>query len=229
MAIAASVRTTKNYAAKRQGLTEQVQDALVDMMIQGVLADDEPIRIEFLAETLGVSATPVREALARMEGRGLVVRHNYRGYRTAPKLSEEELCDLMAVRLLLEPEAARLACLNDVKGLNEALGEVVRQQEETLGLRNSDEMRAFMRADQEFHRIIHQASGNRFLMSSADVLGGNVQRWRHFKDRIVTDAADSLAEHRVILEAMLSGDSQAAAQAMKAHLESLVSRLRSES
>ncbi|QPK81260.1 GntR family transcriptional regulator [Schaalia sp. ZJ405] len=218
----------KTYAAKRHGLTEQVQEALVDMMIQGVLADDQPIRIEALAEVLGVSATPVREALARMEGLGLVVRHSYKGYRTAPKLSEKELHDLMSVRLLLEPEAARLACLNTDPDFHQALEQTIADQVANLSLSNPDESRAFMRADQDFHRIIHAGAGNRFLMQSADVLGGNVQRWRHFKDRVVTDAKDSLAEHRMIFDAIVAGDEHASREAMTGHIEQLIARLRNE-
>lgn len=60
-----------NLAAKRTGLTEQVQEALVDMILEDVIPDDAPIRIDALADALNVSATPVREALARLEGLGL--------------------------------------------------------------------------------------------------------------------------------------------------------------
>ncbi|MDC4232483.1 GntR family transcriptional regulator [Actinomyces sp. B33] len=216
------------YVARRQGLTEQVQEALIEMMLEGLIADDAPIRIDSLAEALGVSATPVREALARLEGLGLVIRSSYKGYRTAPRLSGAELADLMSVRRLLEPEAARLACARCDEAFVERLAGIVAEQRRSLSLDGVEETRAFMRADQEFHRAIHAASGNRFLASSADELGGNVQRWRHFKDRIVTDADHSLAEHERIVEAFRSGDPQAAADAMTRHIDRLAERLRAE-
>ena len=217
-----------NLAARRSGLTGQVQDALVDMMLEGFIPDDAPIRIDALAEALGVSATPVREALARLEGLGLVVRESYKGYRTAPKLSREELQNLMEVRRLLEPEAARLACEKADPALVRELEKVIRDQESAINLDGVAEIRAFMRADQRFHRVIHAGSGNRFLASAADALGGNVQRWRHFKDRIVTDAADSLEEHKRILECFAAGDAAGAEAAMTRHIDNLSQRMAQE-
>lgn len=217
-----------NLAAKRTGLTEQVQEALVDMILEDVIPDDAPIRIDALADALNVSATPVREALARLEGLGLVVRESYRGYRTAAKLTNRELQDLMSVRRLLEPEAARLACMAQDPRLLERLEAAVGEQTASMSLDGVAETRAFMRADQKFHQIIHAGSGNRFLTSAADVLGGNVQRWRHFKNQVVTDAADSLEEHRRILEQFRRGDPQGVYDAMLQHIDNLSFRLAQE-
>ncbi|QWW19660.1 GntR family transcriptional regulator [Schaalia sp. 19OD2882] len=217
-----------NVASMRKGLTEQVQEALIDMLLEGLIPDDAPIRIDALAEALNVSSTPVRESLARLEGLGLVVRENYRGYRTAPKLTKTELADLMSVRRLLEPEAAHLACERRTEELLGELEGAVKEQRASLTLEGTAETRAFMRADQKFHRVIHAGSGNRFLASTADVLGGNVQRWRHFKDRIVTDAADSLAEHEAILRCFVDGDPQGARQAMCDHIDQLLVRMEDE-
>lgn len=225
MSVEAGAVARRNLAASRLGLTEQVQDAIVDLLLEGAIPEDSPIRIDVLAHELGVSATPVREALARLEGTGVVIRVNYKGYRTAPRLSPKELGDLMDLRTLLEPEAARLACLRGGDHLLAELESALREQEASLELTGAEGFRAFMRADQRFHRIIHSHSDNRFLASAADALGGNIQRWRQFENMVITDADDSLAEHREILRAFQTGDPLAVEATMRRHLDNLKSRM----
>lgn len=228
MSRSGDVESSLALSASRQGLTEQVHDAIVDLLLDGALPEDSPIRIDRLAQTLGVSATPVREALVRLESTGLVVRTSFKGYRTATRLGREELRDLMHVRQLIEPEAAFLACQHVSEGVLAGLASALEEQVASREEDGSDEFRRFMRADQRFHRVIHEGSGNRFLAAAADAVGGNVQRWRQFENRVISDAEESLAEHRDILEAFRNGDPEAARAAMAVHLSNLAARMLSE-
>lgn len=209
----------------RQGLTEQVYDAIIDLLLDGEIDEGSPIRIDHLASVLGVSATPVREALARLESTGLVVRENYKGYRTASRLTVGELQDLMLVRKLLEPEATYLACTHRAADVLPELESAVEAQEQAHSAGGPSEFNRFMHADQQFHRLIHDATGNRFLAAAANALGGNVQRWRQFENRVIADAEESLEEHRQILEAFRTGDPENARAAMQTHLDNLARRM----
>lgn len=209
----------------RQGLTERVYDAIVDLLLEGELPEDSPVRIEKLAARLGVSATPVREALVRLEATGLVVRSSFKGYRTAKRLEQSAMRDLMMVRRLLEPQATFLACADHRDLVLPQLEAALAEQEAARRAGGPDEFRRFMRADQQFHRIIHDGCGNRFLATAADTVGGNVQRWRQFENRVISDADESLEEHRTVLAAFRSGDPDAARVAMSEHLDNLSHRM----
>src|SRR4030088_259152 len=86
-----------------------VYDELTARILRGELPPGVRVNIDALAHEFDVSQTPVREALARLESDGLVVKELHKGYRTTPKLSPAELANLYELRLLLEPHAARRA------------------------------------------------------------------------------------------------------------------------
>ena len=80
----------------RINLSDTVYDALRGWIMDRVLAPDSKLNIDRLAETMGVSATPVREALARLESEGLVIKEPRRGYLSTPLLSRAEMPELTA-------------------------------------------------------------------------------------------------------------------------------------
>ncbi len=91
---------------------DDVHDVLVDMLMNHSFEPGERLNIDALARTLGVSPTPIREALARMEAEGLVVRGPRRSYTVAPLISLDDLRALIDFRLLIEPAAAAAAARN---------------------------------------------------------------------------------------------------------------------
>jgi DNA-binding GntR family transcriptional regulator len=111
---------------ERPPLADDVHDVLVDMLMNHTLAPGSRLNIEVLAKTLGVSPTPVREALARVEAEGLVVKEPRRGYLVAPLISLEDLHSLIDFRLLVEPEAAAAAARRATPEQAARLQELVR-------------------------------------------------------------------------------------------------------
>jgi len=93
---------------KRTTVADATTDQLRQLIISGALADGVPLRQDALAEELGVSRIPVREALARLEGEGLAASFPHRGYFVTA-LSREEILELFELRSLLEPELLRAA------------------------------------------------------------------------------------------------------------------------
>ena len=219
-----SERSHLRGSVSRQLLTDRVYDQLMLELIEGRLAADEQINIDSLARDLEISQTPIREALARMEATGLVVRTALKGYRVAPLFSARELSELMDARLVLEPELAYLACGHltalIVAGLEEA----------NRGLDHSDagDLGPFWQLDEHFHRLIAEAADNRFLLTAYSSLGGHVQRFRLFGGLEVKDARLAVAEHAKILDAFHRSDAAAARAAMAEHIENVRARAVSE-
>ncbi|WP_404287569.1 GntR family transcriptional regulator [Glutamicibacter arilaitensis] len=213
----------------RQVLADRVYEELLAALIDGRFEADAALSIDGIARDLGVSPTPVREALARLEHTGMVRRAALKGYRVAPLMTAEEHGQLVAVRKLIEAENAELACAR-------ADGEMVEQLADTIErLRTAptggsySEFRDYWKADEDFHRLIAEHTGNPFLLTAYQALGGQVQRFRLFAGRGVTDADCAIAEHTKILQAFQAGDAQAARAAMEKHLDGVGRRAMEDS
>src|SRR4051812_4163860 len=113
---AVGVSAAGERLAQRYSLTSDVYDVVMDMLMNHTLAPGSPLNIEGLARVLGVSPTPVREALARIESEGLVAREPRRGYTVAPLIGLQELRDLTDLRLLIEPATAEAAAIHASPG-----------------------------------------------------------------------------------------------------------------
>ncbi|WP_213815718.1 GntR family transcriptional regulator [Glaciihabitans sp. dw_435] len=215
MAIGPSSRGTLS----RQVLADHVYDELMVAFMDGRLEADEALNIDSLARDLEISQTPIREALARLESTGLVIRTALKGYRVAPLFSLEEVVELMNARQLIEPENAFLACSRSTDAL-------VAQLEQTIvDLDRSSEqadsvatIRPYWQADERFHRLIAESTGNRFLLAAYTALGGHVQRFRLFGGLGVSDAGPAIAEHTRVLDAFKAGDADAARAGMDEHI-----------
>src|SRR5690606_16217543 len=147
----------------RRALADQVYDRLIADLVDGRIEPDSAISIDGLARSLGVSQTPIREALGRLEATGLVTRLPFKGYRAAPPLSLEDLRQLSEARRVIEPANARLAAAAATAELCEALkGDITDLEQAPRGPSFAD-IREYWEADERFHRINAENSGNTFL------------------------------------------------------------------
>ncbi len=214
-------------AGRRAALTDSVHDALLELLMSRGVEPGSPLRTQTLAYRLGVSATPVREALARLEGTGLVVRSARRGYRAAPLLSERELDQLVDVRVLVEPGIAAHACARaaaDADGAFVArLRAAVKAQRAAPTGPGYPVFKEYLRADWAFHELLAEGTANPFMVRTLDAVRGFVQRLHQVEEQ-VPDAAESVAEHEAVVAAVAAGDPAAAAEAMRRHLERVRSR-----
>lgn len=203
---------------KRRALADQVYDRLMTDLIDGRLEPDSSMSIEGVARELGVSPTPVREALGRLESTGLVTRLPFKGYRVGEPLSLEDLRQLSDARRVIEPANARLAAAATTPELVEALETDIADLERAPRGPSFAEFREYWEADERFHRRIAEHTGNRYLFRAYSALGGQLQRYRLFKGRGVTDFVPTLQEHTAILEAVRAGDVDRAGEAMSCHI-----------
>ena len=206
-----------------RGLTDTVHDALLELLMDRSLLPGSALRTQALADRLGVSATPVREALARLEGSGLVVRSARRGYRAAPLLSDEELAQLVDVRLLVEPGNAERACARTDDAFVGRLWAAVEAQRTAPTGPGYTGFKHYLEADWSFHELVAEGTGNPFIVRTLDSFRGFVQRLHQVEER-VSDADESVAEHEAIVRAFERRDPASAAAAMRRHLEGVLAR-----
>ncbi|GAB3222245.1 GntR family transcriptional regulator [Mycolicibacterium hippocampi] len=217
-----------NAMPVRSTLVDQVYERLMELLLDGTLRSGDPISIDGTARYLGVSPTPVREALARLESTGNVVRVAMRGYRVPEMPDAKEMADIMDARLLIESQLAELACAQVDAGFLGALEEAVDQQEQAPHTPDAAAIRAYRRADERFHRLIAEHADNNALLRAYDALGGHGQRFRLFIGVGVTDSACAIAEHREILAALRRGYGPEVYRIMHSHIRSVKERALSE-
>ncbi|QYZ68429.1 GntR family transcriptional regulator [Neotabrizicola shimadae] len=165
-----------------------------------------------LAERLGVSRTPVREALQRLETQSMLVRDG-RSLMVA-SLDHNQLAELYAVRTELEGLAARLAARHATDEEVRVLKSMVQDDHALLG----GDPRLLSRANKRFHRQIHLASHNRFLVQQLDLLHRSMALMA--TTSLAAEGRDeaAMAEHEQIVGAIEARDGEAAYQALKSHI-----------
>jgi DNA-binding GntR family transcriptional regulator len=174
-----------------------------------------------LAERLGVSRTPVREALQRLETQGMLARDG-RSLIVA-SLDHNQLAELYTVRAELEGLAARLAALHATDEEVRVLRGMVDDDRRLIG----GDPRALSRANKRFHRLIHLASHNRFLVQQLDLVHRAMALMA--TTSLAAEGRDekALSEHVRIVEAIEKADGQAAYEALKTHIsQAFETRLR---
>ncbi|HMO08523.1 MAG TPA: GntR family transcriptional regulator [Paracoccaceae bacterium] len=165
-----------------------------------------------LAERLGVSRTPVREALQRLETQAMVTRDG-RSLIVA-SLDHNQLAELYAVRTELEGLAARLAARHATEEEVRVLRGMVEEDRKLLG----GDPRALSRANRRFHRQIHLASHNRFLVQQLDLVHRSMALMASTSFAAEGRDAAGIAEHDAIVTAIEAGDGDAAWQALRRHI-----------
>lgn len=197
-----------------ESMNARVLDALRAAVITGELAPGTLHSVQTLATQLGVSRTPVREALIKLAQQGMVRFERNRGVRVL-QTSLHDLEEVFALRLLLEVPATRRACqLIDAAGRTE-LRRLYRAMERAAAA--DDEFRLWEH-DRRFHRAMLEASGNTRLASYVDGLRDTVLRRGVSTARSSRTLDDIVREHLAVLECMETGDADGAAAAMQAHV-----------
>ncbi|KHJ55218.1 GntR family transcriptional regulator [Aureimonas altamirensis] len=214
----------KPSSIRSTSVVDGVYDGIYHRLMALQIAPGARIPIDVLARELGVSQTPVREALSRLEREGLVRKEHLIGYSAAPQWTRKQFEDLYAFRLLLEPEAARLATIRmtpEALTLLENSAADMGNGETPLD-RNARYSR-FARADAQFHDDIMKIAGNEVIRSTLFNQHVHLHIFRlMFHTRVTQEA---LEEHENLLAAFRSGDPDVAFGAMQEHIERSRDRL----
>lgn len=200
-----------------QSLVDVIADKLETAIVNGSLEAGSRLSEQGLATSLGVSRGPLREAIRRLEGRGLLERTPNIGVRVAA-LSHTDLRELLEVREALEGMACALAANNMTEKQIDALEALVDGHEQQPSLREGT---AYHQPpnDYDFHYRIVTGSGNQRLIQM--LLGDLYYLLRVYRYRSSTKpgrAKQALTEHREIIAALRQRDADAADAAMRKHL-----------
>jgi len=211
--------TTERSAVRRPArLGDEVYEVLYAQLMTLRIPPGGRISVDNLVRTLGVSQTPIREALSRLEAQGLVVKTHLVGYRAADQLDRSRFEELYELRLLLEPFAAgRVAATADSDVID-----TLRSLDADMRRSCQSDTRAtygqFAKHDAAFHSCIASRSGNDLLFESLTRLHTHVHLFRLFYLARATTEAN--VEHADIIQAIADHDSAKAEASMARHIAS---------
>lgn len=207
--------TGRRPIARHYGLAEEVYEAIFAQLMGLRIAPGSRITVDNLVREFGVSHTPIREALGRLEGEGLVVKTHLIGYSAAPQITRRRFDELYELRLLLEPDGARRAAerMDD-----ERMGVLRELAGGMSGDGGDDRLRysAFARQDAVFHDRIMEFAGNALVRETLAHQHTHFHIFRLMFHTRVTEEA--LGEHEALLDALGAGDAAAAERAMREHI-----------
>jgi DNA-binding GntR family transcriptional regulator len=203
----AQVPLALHVATKAEAVYQELRGRILDGSIQPA----STLNQEALAATLGLSITPLREALRRLESEGLVRLEAHRTMTIAP-LTRRELHELYAVRLQLDPFAAALTA-------RDASDETLSEIERLARKRVERHPRALLQHNRTFHHAIYSSCGNLVLIGVLDQLWNRTDRYRLIvlQNRIQERAAEE--EHREIAAALLGRDAKRVTDLVHGHVE----------
>lgn len=201
-------------------LKEEIFETLHLQVIAGKYLPGEWLRQEEIAGQMGVSMTPVREALDLLVAAGLAERVPYRGVRVL-ELSRQEIVDAYEMRLLLEEAALRDAASHITQKQVSALYALLDQMKSQVTLNDMSHARQLSR---EFHAAIVEASGNALLSRLYKIVANSFPDWMLYEamfrhpELLEKSLADEQMEHRAIVDALAAGDADTAAHHAVEHV-----------
>ncbi|TNC28917.1 GntR family transcriptional regulator [Amycolatopsis alkalitolerans] len=194
-------------------LRERVYQAMQELIISRQLAPGQHLVESELAEMLGVSRQPIREALQLLNSEGWVdLRPGYGAFVHAP--ADTEVDQLLAVRSILESESARLAAEHADETSIERLRQICADGEAALA---SDDIDGMVAANADLHRAVTELSGNQVLLDFVTQVDRRV-RW-YYTPIARQRGKKSWQEHEKLIDAISRGDAGRAAQIMREHTE----------
>jgi DNA-binding GntR family transcriptional regulator len=200
-------------------LSKQVYQVVRGLIVSGRMRPGEAVIEAALAARLGVSRTPVREALKRISDEGLIDVFAQSGTFVAP-ISRKALEEAYVIRTALEAESVARAAGRLTPEAVETFTDNIAAHELAITRRRFDDA---IRLDDTFHRMIAEVNGLHMLWRAVDISKAQMDRGRHLAIPEPGLGAVTIRQHRLILEAMQAGDGELAAQRMREHLATSLS------
>lgn len=211
-----SVKNMQLEVHKDVPLRDEVFNTLRKAILNGDLVPGQRLMEIALSEKLGVSRTPVREAIKRLEAEGLVVIVQRKGAEVAG-ISGSQLRDVLEVRLALEELAGELACkrisdkdIEQLKSINASFMKMIEDSDTPAS--------EIAKADVDFHSIIYNATSNKRLIQMVNDFSQQMYRYRleHIKE--LADRGVLATEHNDIIEAVTAKDVAWTREAIRRHI-----------
>jgi DNA-binding GntR family transcriptional regulator len=197
-------------------LRKKVLDYLREKILSGTMSPDERLIETKIAREIGVSRTPVREALHSLEQERLVKAIPRVGY-VVTRMQKEEVEEICEIRVAIEGLAIRRAIEREQKKLSKDMRKNILRQRSEISKGN---LRAYVELDAQFHEVSATLSGSSRLLDMTQMLRRHMLRFRIQALYIIETALKSLKGHERILEAVEKGDPKAAVAVLEQHLKS---------
>lgn len=209
-------------------LRDVVFNTLRQAILTGELKPGERLMEIHLADKLGVSRTPIREAIRKLELEGLVTMIPRKGAEVA-QITEKSMNDVLEVRRAMDALCAELACERITDEETQQLGQACVTFEAAVKTRD---VKRIAQADVELHDIIVKATGNQRLVQLINNLSEQMYRYRFEYIKDASQHQRLIEEHRVIYESILKKDRETASQAARMHIDNqkkaIIAQIRSE-
>ena len=202
-------------AAPRQSLVEELGERLAQEIMDGQLLPGTRLEEVFLAGRFGVSRTPVREALRHLAATGLVQKRPHRGV-VVTSITRTQLEQMFEAMAELEAVAARLAALRMSAAEMRALRQM---HEQSIDLVRSSDHRSYEAFNRQFHARLYDGSHNQEIVGLARTMRRRVAPFRRAQFLVPGRLAASFSEHAQVVAHVVAGEADAAAVAMRAHLQ----------
>ena len=202
-------------------LSSRVFHTIRENILSGKYATDEELKEKSIGEELGVSRTPVREALRQLELEGLVTIIPNKGAYVVG-ISQKDIRDIYEIRSRLEGLCARWACDNITKDQLDELEENIYLSDFHSSKGNSEQV---VELDNKFHEILYDASGSKELRHILRDFHHYVQRVRKVTLAVQERAVNSNEEHRKIEEALKQHDGARAEELADAHMRNTINNM----
>ena len=196
-------------------LRDVVFNTLRQAILTGDLKPGERLMEIHLANRLGVSRTPIREAIRKLELEGLVIMIPRRGAEVA-QITEKSMNDVLEVRRAVDALCVELACDRISDGELEELKAACEDFEKAVA---GKDIKQIAQADVALHDIIVRATGNQRLIQLVNNLSEQMYRYRFEYIKDFTQHSNLVEEHRIIYDSIVKKDKEKASEAAKLHID----------
>jgi DNA-binding GntR family transcriptional regulator len=204
-------------------LAERIYQGLRIGILDGSLEPGSVLRQEQIAQRFSASRVPVREAMGRLEGDGLIVSRPRRGY-AVQMLQHDEIVEIFELRVVLEEHAARIAALARTQDDIDAVALLVERMEQ-LARAGGNYGADWARLNRDFHMRLVASSRRRRLSTIVETLRDSVETYVRAEMGLTGDVRSAMREHREILEAFRAGDAEGLAELSRRHIQGTARRL----
>jgi len=200
--------------AGRKFLGQMVYENLRQTIVRGSIAPGTRLVESQIAEAQGISRTPVREAIHKLERERFIERLPHGGFSVL-ELSREEIVETFGIRSVLEGYAARLAAINHQPGQLKRLKEKI---DEFQRLLDTKHLKGLPQVNTEFHDLLYALSNSSRLIRMIDALRDHIYRYRQIILKEAGQAQTSNEDHRLILKSIRTRDAEGVEQLVREHI-----------
>ena len=204
----------KSIQPVRRRRADEVYDQLVSAIMNLDIGQKDRLVQEKLATDLGISRTPVREALMRLEQEGVLQKSAQGGYRLH-QMSDQEVRELYQTRAAIEGQVARILAEKNDASDHALLRETI-QREENI---SSASIRDYFEANRNIHRRFVELANNRYLLEMFDMTWGKAMAFQIFAQIENVDLSKSLGDHMALVDVIETGDKVEALEVFIQHIQ----------